>query len=182
MDLHKKACCTGYLFRDFTNITNSLSGFENVCFRMAKLEDSKKNHIRKYYSNKNLLYEYRNNFLKYIWRFFMNIVESNVPKSRMFFIDNIRLIMIIIVVLVHTSVTYSGIGGWYYIENKSVDTVSKIIFEIFNTFSQAYFMGFLFLIGAYILKKENVLLEQALSPNMEGVKICIHINILKHLI
>ncbi|MFT8312991.1 MAG: acyltransferase family protein [Clostridium sp.] len=83
----------------------------------------------------------------------MNIVEYNVPKSRILFIDNIRLTMIIIVVLVHTSVTYSGIGGWYYIENKSVDTVSKIIFAIFNTFSQSYFMGFLFLIAGYFIPK-----------------------------
>lgn len=83
----------------------------------------------------------------------MHGVKSDVPKSRIFFIDNISLIMIIIVVLVHTSVTYSGIGDWYYIENKSVDTVSKIIFAIFNTFSQAYFMGFLFLIAGYFIPK-----------------------------
>jgi len=59
--------------------------------------------------------------------------------------------MIILVVLIHTSVTYSGIGGWYYIENKSVDTVSRIIFAIFNTFTQAYFMGILFLIAGYFI-------------------------------
>ncbi|AJA47086.1 hypothetical protein CPAST_c09860 [Clostridium pasteurianum DSM 525 = ATCC 6013] len=83
----------------------------------------------------------------------MNTAKTNVPKNRIFFIDNIRLIMIIIVVLVHTSVTYSGIGSWYYVENKSVDTVSKVIFAIFNTFSQAYFMGFLFLIAGYFIPK-----------------------------
>lgn len=81
----------------------------------------------------------------------MNIQKVNNSNNRLFFIDNIRLLMIIIVVLVHTSVTYSGIGGWYYIENRSLDTVSKIIFAMFNTFSQAYFMAFLFLIAGYFV-------------------------------
>ncbi|MDP4146055.1 MAG: acyltransferase family protein [Bacillota bacterium] len=77
--------------------------------------------------------------------------KADKPKNRLFYIDNIRLCMIIIVVLVHTSVTYSGIGSWYYVEDKSIDTVSKILFAMFNTFSQAYFMGFLFLIAGYFI-------------------------------
>jgi len=81
----------------------------------------------------------------------MGLGKVNNHENRLFFIDNIKWIMIILVVLIHTSVTYSGIGGWYYIENKSVDTVSKIIFAMFNTFTQAYFMGFLFLIAGYFI-------------------------------
>jgi surface polysaccharide O-acyltransferase-like enzyme len=83
--------------------------------------------------------------------FLMGVQKRDNSIKRQFYIDNIRLTMIILVVLVHTSVTYSGIGGWYYIENKSVDTVSKIIFAMFNTFTQAYFMGFLFLIAGYFI-------------------------------
>lgn len=81
----------------------------------------------------------------------MSVHKVDNSMKRHFFIDNIRLTMIILVVLVHTSITYSGIGGWYYIENKSVDTVSKIIFAMFNTFTQAYFMGFLFFIAGYFI-------------------------------
>jgi glucan biosynthesis protein C len=81
----------------------------------------------------------------------MSVQKVDNSKNRLFFIDNIRWSMIILVVLIHTSVTYSGIGGWYYIENKSVDTVSKIIFAMFNTFTQAYFMGLLFLIAGYFI-------------------------------
>lgn len=72
-------------------------------------------------------------------------------KPRLFFIDNIRWLMIITVVLVHTAVTYSGIGGWYYIENKSVDTLSTVVLGMINTFSQAYFMGLLFFIAGYFI-------------------------------
>lgn len=59
--------------------------------------------------------------------------------------------MILLVVLIHISVTYSNIGGWYYVENKSVDTISKVIFGMFNMFTQAFFMGFLFLIAGYFV-------------------------------
>lgn len=83
----------------------------------------------------------------------MSVQKVDNSMKRLLFIDNIRLTMIILVVLVHTSVTYSGIGGWYYIENKSVGTVSKIIFAMFNTFTQAYFMGFLFLIAGYFIPR-----------------------------
>lgn len=77
--------------------------------------------------------------------------KSNTRENRLFFIDNLRWVMITLVVLIHTSVTYSGIGGWYYIENKSIDTVSTVVFGMFNTFTQAYFMGFMFLIAGYFV-------------------------------
>lgn len=86
-----------------------------------------------------------------IWELLMNIQKPSNSRNRLIFIDNIRLSMIILVVLVHTSVTYSGIGGWYYIENRSLDTVSKIVFAMFNTFSQAFFMGLLFFIAGYFV-------------------------------
>lgn len=74
-------------------------------------------------------------------------------SRRLYFIDNLRWFVIIIVVFVHTTVTYSHIGGWYYYENQvdSLDVLSKLVSVIFNTFSQAYFMGFLFLLAGYFV-------------------------------
>jgi GNAT superfamily N-acetyltransferase len=40
LDFHEKTSCSGYLFRNFVNIENSLDGFENLRFRLAILEDS----------------------------------------------------------------------------------------------------------------------------------------------
>jgi hypothetical protein len=40
---------------------------------------------------------------------------QTVNTSRMAYIDNLRALMIIFVVMVHTGVTYSGLGSWYYI-------------------------------------------------------------------
>lgn len=72
-------------------------------------------------------------------------------KPRLFFIDNLRWLMIVLVVLIHINVTYSGIGGWYYTEQKvnNLDTVSKLVSGIFSMFNQAYFMGFMFFIAGY---------------------------------
>lgn len=75
--------------------------------------------------------------------------ENNKP--RYLYIDNLRLVMIILVVMIHLSVTYSGIGDWYLKDAKELDTISYIVFGLFQSFTQAYFMGFLFLISGYFV-------------------------------
>ncbi|MFX4262314.1 acyltransferase family protein [Pelotomaculum propionicicum] len=76
-------------------------------------------------------------------------MEQKVRGSRLSYIDNLRALMIIFVVMLHTAVTYSGFGSWYYVENKSVDFVSTLFFGFFQSFTQAYFMSLLFLIAGY---------------------------------
>lgn len=61
--------------------------------------------------------------------------------------------MIILVVMVHFAVTYSGIGGWYYMDVQELDTMSFVFFGLFQSYTQAYFMGFLFLISGYFVVK-----------------------------
>ncbi|MFB3764122.1 MAG: acyltransferase family protein [Methanotrichaceae archaeon] len=79
-----------------------------------------------------------------------NAIEPTKP-GRLFFIDNIRWLMIVFVIMVHAAVTYSGIGSWYYIEHRKLDTASLVFFVIFQAFMQAYFMGLLFLIAGYFV-------------------------------
>jgi surface polysaccharide O-acyltransferase-like enzyme len=66
----------------------------------------------------------------------------------MAWVDNLRWTVIIMVILVHASVTYSGLGSWYYTEPSALDVVSKLVFAMYNTFSQAFFMGLLFFVAA----------------------------------
>jgi surface polysaccharide O-acyltransferase-like enzyme len=73
--------------------------------------------------------------------------------KRLYWIDNLKALMIILVVMVHAGVTYSGLGGWYYKENESVDTASTIFFAFFLTFTQAYFMSMFFMISGYFTQK-----------------------------
>jgi len=69
--------------------------------------------------------------------------------KRLAWIDNLRVMVIITVVFLHSAVTYSGMGGWYYTENEKVDMVSTLFFAFFLTFTQAYFMSLLFMVSGY---------------------------------
>ena len=72
-------------------------------------------------------------------------------KPRLAYIDNLRWLMIVLVVLVHICVTYSGLGSWYYKEELTLDVASTLVFYAFEIFSQAFFMGFLFLLAGYFV-------------------------------
>jgi glucan biosynthesis protein C len=72
-------------------------------------------------------------------------------KERLLYIDNLRLMVIVFVVMHHLAVTYSGFGSFYYIDNKPLDLVSTIWFAFYLSFQQGYFMGFLFMIAGYFV-------------------------------
>jgi peptidoglycan/LPS O-acetylase OafA/YrhL len=78
------------------------------------------------------------------------VVPAKV-KERFLYIDNLRLLMIIFVVMVHAAVTYSGLGSWYYKEAVKLDPVQFSLFGVFEGLTQGYFMGLLFLIAGYFV-------------------------------
>ena len=69
--------------------------------------------------------------------------------SRLAFIDNLRTVIIVLVIMVHLSVTYGGEGSWYYKEGKP-DPLSGIVLTLHNGVNQSFFMGCLFLISGYL--------------------------------
>ena len=72
-------------------------------------------------------------------------------KQRFAYLDNLRSFVIFLVVVMHSNVTYSGFGGWYYKEANSanLDIVSRILFGLYGSFTQAWFMGILFFLAAF---------------------------------
>lgn len=70
--------------------------------------------------------------------------------SRFAYLDNVRSWVIFLVVVMHSNVTYSGMGGWYYKEGHpgSLDVVSMFLFGLYGSFTQAWFMGTLFFTAA----------------------------------
>ena len=76
---------------------------------------------------------------------------ENAPGNRLLYIDNIRWVMIVLVILIHLNVTYSSLGSWYYVENKNPGLLTVIISGMFGSFTQAYFMGFLFFIAGFFV-------------------------------
>jgi len=69
-------------------------------------------------------------------------------KARLNFVDNLRILLITLVVLLHLSITYGHGGGWYYYEGQP-DDLTAILLTMFNAVNQAFFMGFFFMISAY---------------------------------
>jgi len=72
-----------------------------------------------------------------------------MAKDRLLFVDNLRTLVIVLVILVHLSITYGGAGGWYYYERPTTEP-SFIILTFFNAVCQSFFMGLLFLLSAYL--------------------------------
>jgi len=77
--------------------------------------------------------------------------EEKPSKSRIAYIDNLKALMIILVILVHAGCTYSGLGSWYYKEPGSYGNITFYTFLFFLLFTQAYFMALFFLISAYFI-------------------------------
>lgn len=80
---------------------------------------------------------------------------SGFPQrgSRIAYIDNLKWLTIILVVMMHVAVTYSGLGSWYYKEVHSLDLFSRHFFEFFQSHLQAYFMSLFFMIAAYFVPR-----------------------------
>ncbi len=78
-------------------------------------------------------------------------MPERVNRGRLYYIDNIRWLMIIFVVMTHAAVTYSNLGSWYYTEPANLDVLSFAVFGIYLSFTQAYSMGLLFLLAGYFV-------------------------------
>ena len=78
--------------------------------------------------------------------------ESTSKVSvRLDFIDNLRWVMIVLVVSMHAAVTYSHLGSWYFMEDPKPGPAVMVFFAAYQMFLQAFFMGFLFLIAGYFV-------------------------------
>jgi glucan biosynthesis protein C len=78
-------------------------------------------------------------------------VEETRPDKprRLYFADNLRWSMIVLVVFVHASVTYGPLGSWFYRDSAGATETSDIILAVFGVFIQGFFMGMLFLLAGY---------------------------------
>ncbi len=83
----------------------------------------------------------------------MELRTANLAKPRLAWIDNLRWLVIVMVVVIHVCATYSGIGSWYYHEEARLDAPSLVAFFAYELFSQAFFMGFLFLLAGYFVPR-----------------------------
>lgn len=79
-------------------------------------------------------------------------MNSNTKRERLFYIDNLRVFLIILVIFFHAALTYGLAVGWYYYEYNS-DTITLLILTFFVSVNQAFFMALLFAISGYFIPK-----------------------------
>src|SRR5262245_9401324 len=82
----------------------------------------------------------------------ITLVETkSVSLTRLVFIDNLRVVLTVLVMLHHLAITYGAPGDWYYNEAPVLDMPSSLLFTLFVATNQAFFMGFFFLISGYFI-------------------------------
>ncbi|OKS86416.1 acyltransferase family protein [Mucilaginibacter polytrichastri] len=75
---------------------------------------------------------------------------SSAPghPQKLFYIDNLKIFLTVLVILHHTVITYGGSGGWYYTQ-KTTHMGALVPMTMFVSLNQSFFMGFFFLLAAY---------------------------------
>ena len=68
--------------------------------------------------------------------------------TRLPFIDNIRWSIILMVLSMHASDTYSPFGNWYYTDRPPLSLGERVFFATWQSWLQAFFMALLFFIAA----------------------------------
>ena len=74
--------------------------------------------------------------------------QPTASAPRLWFVDNLRILLTALVILHHIAVTYSGIPMWYYNE-KPTSAVAELGLTVFLLVNQAWFMGAFFLLSGY---------------------------------
>ena len=69
-------------------------------------------------------------------------------KPRLFFVDNLRILLIILLVLHHLAITYGHSGMWYYLDGRP-DDLTVLLATLFTAVNQAFFLAFFFMISGY---------------------------------
>lgn len=76
--------------------------------------------------------------------------ERKMNPLRILYIDNIRILLVCLVITTHTAATYGAFGGWYYTYPNTTFEASAIL-TLVTTLNQTFFMGLFFLISAYFI-------------------------------
>jgi hypothetical protein len=74
-----------------------------------------------------------------------------MKNEKIYYIDNLRVFLITLVVLHHSFITYGAPGGWYYKE-PTTHMVALNLMTLFVSVNQSFFMGFFFFLSALFIE------------------------------
>ncbi len=70
-----------------------------------------------------------------------------MEKTRLYFVDNLRILLITLIMMLHLAITYGAVGSWYY--RNVPEGYMPIPLTWYNATVQAFSMGLFFLISGY---------------------------------
>jgi len=71
-------------------------------------------------------------------------------SKKIFYINHLKVLLTVLVILHHSFITYGAPGGWYY-SQKTTNAGALIPMTMFVAINQAFFMGFFFFLSAYFI-------------------------------
>jgi len=75
---------------------------------------------------------------------------DNPARPKVAYIDHLKILATVLVVLHHTFITYGAPGSWYY-QQKSNLMAAKFPMTVFVATNQSFFMGFFFFLSALFI-------------------------------
>lgn len=79
----------------------------------------------------------------------MGNTETAALRPRTDFIDRLRVVLTVLVIVHHAAITYGGSGGWFYREVTDGGLPSSMVLTLLTAVNQAFFMGMFFLLAGY---------------------------------
>lgn len=78
----------------------------------------------------------------------IDITDRHKNTSRMFYIDNLRLLFTFLVILHHVCLTYAAHNGWYFYEYL-YDPLTNLVLNIIMAVNRTWVLGCFFMISGY---------------------------------
>ncbi len=73
---------------------------------------------------------------------------SQQSGPKLLYINNLRIVLITLIVMLHIAITYGATGSWYYYEHTE-DVLSAVLLTLFTAIVQSFVLGFFFVISGY---------------------------------
>jgi hypothetical protein len=78
-------------------------------------------------------------------------VSKKRPGAKLVYIDHLKVILIVLVVLHHVFITYGAPGSWYF-QQKETSLAALFPMTVFVATNQSFFMGFFFFLSALFVE------------------------------
>ena len=79
------------------------------------------------------------------------VAPAIIPSQKIYYLDHVKVLLTVLVILHHSFITYGGPGGWYY-RQPTTSQAALIPMTMFVSTNQAFFMGLFFLLSAYFIE------------------------------